>query len=135
MPFAVMRRKYPLLKFTIPLALLVAAVGLFLFFSQSQPLRAGCTPSADDSCKDGLDPMVLLPWLIAAAVVAFVGVLVRSKQAIEVPLPSDHIKQASRSEVDGILATLDEARARGDMSETRYNKAKAKVLAQAKAKK
>lgn len=135
MPFAVMRRKYPLLKFAVPAALVVFAVGLYLFFTQTQPLRAGCTPSADDSCKSGLDPMVMVPWLVAAAVIAFLGVLVRRKQAVQIALPSDHIQGASRGEVDGILSSLDEARARGDMSETRYQKAKAKVLAQAKAKK
>ncbi|MES2154043.1 MAG: hypothetical protein V4510_02820 [bacterium] len=114
-----MRQKYPLLKFTIPLAVVIAAVGLAMFFMQGEPK----------------DPAILVYTWLPAVAIALLGVAVRKKEAIEVPLPSDHIQQASRSEVDGILASLDEARAKGDMSETRYQKARAKVLAQAKGKK
>jgi len=118
MPFAVIRRKYPLLKFTIALAVVIAAVGLVMFFTTA----------------DGSPAVLLVTWGIAA-VVAFLGVVIRRKEAVEIPLPSDHLKEASRTEVDGILASLDEARAKGDMSEARYQNARAKVLAQAKPKK
>jgi len=118
MPFAVMRRKYPLLKITIPIGIVIAIVGLVMFLM--------------DPAKS---PVILLITWGIAAVVTFLGVIIRRKEAIEIPLPSDHLAAASRSEVDGVLASLDEARAKGDMTETRYQKARAKVLAQAKAKK
>lgn len=124
MPFAVMRRKYPLLKFAIPVAIILAGIGLYLLFT-----------AKDGSGQQTMDPAVMAPWLIGAVVVALLGAMVRRKEAVEVALPSDQVASASRTEVDGIISQLDEARAKGELSETRYQKAKAKVLAQAKSKK
>lgn len=124
MPFAVLRRKYPFLKIAIAIAIVLAGIGLYLLFTHK-----------DANGATDLDPVVLLPWLGGAIVVALLGAMVRRKEAVEVTLPSDHVASASRTEVDGIIDKLDEARAKGELSETRYQKAKAKVLAQAKGKK
>jgi uncharacterized membrane protein len=122
-------RKYPLLKVTLPLAAVVAAVGLWLFLThtcEAQDAAAGrCMAGEND-----YPTLLLVPWVIAAAALAFVGLLWRRKQTINVLLPSDTLAEASRQELQKLLDGLDEARAKGELTEERYQKARARVLQQ-----
>jgi hypothetical protein len=110
MAVTVSRWRYPILKVMLLLAGLAAVVGLVLFFAQGNQ-----------------DPAILLYTWVPAIALALLGAAVRRRENVEVLMPSDQLQDASRSEVEGIIAKLDEARAKGEISEERYRKAKARV--------
>lgn len=110
--------RYPLLKFLVPLAVVLAAIGFFLFLQ----------PSSDPNAAK--DPMVLVPWLVAAALVAFASLLWKRKEELTVVLPSDRLQDASRQDLQGILETLERQREKGELTPERYTKARNKVLKQ-----
>lgn len=107
--------RYPLLKFLVPLAVLVFAIGLYQFLQAAEK-----------------DPMVILPWVVAAAALAFASLLWRRKEDVTVLLPSDRLQGAKRQDLDAVLHTLDEQRERGELSPERYTKARNRVLQEMK---
>jgi len=121
MPHPVARQvsftRYPLLKFLIPLAVVVLGVGLVLFLQADDPK----------------DPGILLPWIVAAAAVAFASLLWKRKEQVTVLLPSDRLQEASRTDLEGILETLEQKRDKGELTPERYTKARNKVLAEMEA--
>ncbi|MEA3190899.1 MAG: hypothetical protein QOD77_1481 [Thermoplasmata archaeon] len=121
MSVSVSRKTYPLLKVAVPVAILLAAIGLWLFMTQKD---------ADGASN----PMNLVWWVVAAAVVVFGSLLVRRHETVEMRLPSDELEERSRTELEGLLATLDQQKARGELSPERHRKARAKIEAQLKAK-
>lgn len=104
--------RYPLLKATIVVAVVVFAVGLVMFFQQPDPR----------------DPQILLWFAVGAAAVAFAGLLWRRKEQVTVMLPSDRLHDASRTDLQGILETLETQREKGELSPERYTKARNRVL-------
>ncbi|MCA1818566.1 MAG: hypothetical protein ABR562_00495 [Thermoplasmatota archaeon] len=108
--------RYPLLKVLVPLAALVFLVGLVLFFQ-----------SADR------DPQPLLWYALAAAVIAFAGLLWKRKEEVTLVLPSDRLHDASRQDLQGILETLETQREKGELTPERYTKARNRVLKEMKA--
>jgi hypothetical protein len=131
------RKSYPLLKLLLPLALLVLAVGIFLFFTHT----ADCTQALVDNgekCTVGgtyhdHPTGVLLPYVIAAALVALGSLLYRRKEQYTLVFPTDQLHGKSRQELEKVLAGLEEARAKGDITPERYTKARDRVLAELKA--
>jgi hypothetical protein len=119
--------RYPLLKFLVPLAVVVAILGVFLFFTQN-PTGPACGAAGQEACPK--DPMVLLPWLLVAAVLAFASLLWKRKEEVTVVLPSDRLQDASRQDLQGILETLERQREKGELTPERYTKARNKVLKQ-----
>ena len=113
--------RYPLLKFLVPLAVVIFIVGLWYFFKLQ-------TPAADGS----LDPMPLLWFAIVAAVVAFASLAWKRKEEVTLLLPTDRLHEASRQDLQGILATLDTQREKGELSDERYTKARNRVLQEMK---
>jgi hypothetical protein len=113
--------RYPLLKFLAPLAILIFAVGLFFFFTQTT------------SEEQGLDPKPLLWFALAAAAVLFASLLWKRKEQVTVLLPSDRLQEATRQDLQGILETLERQREKGELTPERYTKARNKVLAEMKA--
>ncbi|MFO1536165.1 MAG: hypothetical protein ABR586_10905 [Thermoplasmatota archaeon] len=130
------RKSYPLLKFLLPLALLVLAVGIFLFFTH----ETACTQelvSNGESCTLGgtyrdHPTMVLLPYVIAAALLAIAGLAWRRKEKYTLVFPTDQLQGKSRQELQKVLDGLEEARAKGDITQERYTKARDRVLAEMK---
>lgn len=110
------RKTYPLLPWCIGLAVIIAIVGVVMSGLVTNP--------------SGADVMTLVIALVVAAVVAFAALLYRRKEVYEVTLPTDRLAEANRSELQGILQGLDEAKAKGEIPEERYQKAKAKILAE-----
>lgn len=126
------RKSYPLLKFLLPLALVVLAVGLYMFFTHT----CSAADAASGVCEPGkadYPTMVLLPWVIAAALLAFAGLLWRRKEKLTLVFPTDQLQGKSRQELQKVLDGLEEARAKGELTEDRYHKARDRVLAEMKA--
>jgi uncharacterized membrane protein len=125
-------KSYPLLKFTLPLAVIIAAVGIVLFMTHStqctadlknrgQPCTLGETFHDHPTGK-------LLPYVLGAVVVALLGVTVRRRETVNVLLPSDTLEAASRAEQQKLLDGLEEARRKGELTEERYRNARDRVL-------
>jgi uncharacterized membrane protein len=131
------RKSYPLLKFLLPLAGIVLAIGLALFFMHS----ADCTQAVKDSgesCTVGgtyhdLPTGTLLPWVLVAALLALGGLAWRRKEKYTLVFPTDQLQGKSRADLEKVLQGLDEARAKGDITQDRYTKARDRVLAEMKA--
>jgi uncharacterized membrane protein len=123
------QKSYPLLKFLIPLAVLVFAVGLLLFFLHTGPVTdaQGRTSTGQD-----FDPTVLVPYLIVAAALAFGGLLYRRKERVTLIFPTDQLAGRSRQELEGVLKTLEEAKSKGEITPDRYAKARDRVLSEMK---
>ncbi|HEX2066543.1 MAG TPA: hypothetical protein VHI93_07005 [Candidatus Thermoplasmatota archaeon] len=125
------RKSYPLLKVLLPLALLVLAVGIFLFFTHT----CSAADAADGRCEAGKADYptgVLLPYIVAAAAVALAGLLYRRRERVTLVFPTDQLHGKSRQELEKVLAGLEEARAKGDITPDRYAKARDRVLAEMK---
>ncbi|HUR61076.1 MAG TPA: hypothetical protein VM286_01760 [Candidatus Thermoplasmatota archaeon] len=128
------RKSYPLLKFLLPLAALVLVVGLTLFFMHT----ATCTQAVKDNGEDCTvggtyadhPTMVLLPWVVVAALLALGSLLWRRHEKYTLVFPTDQLSGKSRAELEKVLQGLDEARAKGDITQDRYTKARDRVLAE-----
>ena len=123
------QKSYPLLKFLIPLAVLVFAAGLLMFFLHTGPVTDS---QGRVSTGHDFDPMVLIPYLVVAAVLAFGGLLWRRKERVTLIFPTDQLAGRSRQELEGVLQTLEEAKRKGEMTPERYVKARDRVLAEMK---
>lgn len=113
-------KRYPLLKFLVPLAALVFAFGLFMFFNQAD--ADAQTPGQQ------LNPLVLLPYIAVSVGLAFAGLLWKQEEDVTLLLPSDTLVGKSRGELQRVLDGLEEAKAKGELDQARYEKAKARVL-------
>jgi hypothetical protein len=113
-------KDYPLVKWLLVVAAVLAGVGLV----QSRVLT---------DPNEG-DPMLLLYFLVPAVLLPFVAMLFPRRQVRTMELPTDHLAGMSRQELEGVLKGLDEAKAKGDMDDARYAKARERVLAAIKAK-
>jgi hypothetical protein len=117
MPRTLTLTRYPLLKVSLPLGLLILLAGLVVFFTNAN------------------DAMMLLPFLVVAALVAFAGLLWRKREAVEMVLPTDRLHERSRKELQGILETLDASKAKGELTEERYQKARDRIVKEMKGRK
>jgi hypothetical protein len=103
--------RYPLLKFMVPLAVVALGIGIYLFVADAEH-----------------DPMGLLPWLAAFAILMAIPFLWRRKEEYTVLLPTDRLEGADRRQLEGILETLEQQRDKGELSPERYTKARNRVL-------
>lgn len=110
------RKSYPLLPWALGLAGVLFVVGVVM---------SGVVTNADSG-----DVTTLLVFIGIAFVVALAGLAWRRKQTVEVVLPTDRLHDASRTELQGILEGLEAARAKGEIPAERYEKAKARILAE-----
>ncbi len=127
-------QRYPLLKVTIPLALVVAAIGVYLFVVSTASCTAelvteGVCASGQASYNDR-PTMVILPWILAAALVAIAGALVKKKDEVTFVFPTDQLAQSSRADLQKVLDGLEEARRKGEIPQDRYVNARDRVLAE-----
>lgn len=128
------RKSYPLLKFLLPLAGVVLAIGLFLFFTH----MADCTAelkASGEKCTVGTQyndypTSLLLLWMVAAVVLALVGLAWRRKEKYTLVFPTDQLAGKSRQDLQKVLDGLEEALAKGDITQDRYTKARNRVLAE-----
>lgn len=120
------RRNYPLLKLLVPLALLVFAFGIFMFFTQ--PDASPDRPGVPGEPGVQLSPAVLVPYILVAAVLAFGGLLWRKEEEVTLVFPSDQLQGKNRSDLQKVLDGLDESLAKGEITKERYDNARARVL-------
>jgi predicted MFS family arabinose efflux permease len=113
-------KTYPL----VPVALVVSGILVVI----------GIVTSGIVSDPDGADVNTLLLFLAAAVVLPFLTLLIRRRRVVTVEMPSDHLAAMSKSELEGVLAQLDAAKAKGDMDDPRYANARERVMAALKSK-
>ncbi len=130
-------QRYPLLKFTLPIALIVAGIGIFLFVTHQATCSAEA--SAAGTCAIGAkytdyDPLILLMWVGPAALVLMASAFVKRKDEMTLVYPTDQLKSSSRADLQKVLEGLEEARKKGEIPEDRYVNARNRVLAEMKGK-
>lgn len=113
-------KSYPLLRWALVLSAALVVLGV---------LRSGLVTDPDNA-----RPTLLVGFLVAAAILPFASLLVARRQVVTVELPSDHLSAMGRQELEGVLGQLDAAKAKGEMDDARYTKARERVLAALKAK-
>ena|SRR5687767_10601149 len=113
-------KSYPMVKWFLIVSAALVVLGLVMSKVLSDP--------------DNADTNTLLMFLAAAAVLPFLAMLFPRRRVLTVDMPSDHLAGMSKAELEGVLGQLDAAKAKGDMDDARYSKARERVLAAIKAK-
>src|SRR5688500_16347075 len=112
-------KSYPMVKWFLIVSAVLVILGLVMSKVLSDP--------------DNADTNTLLMFLGAAVVLPFLAIVFPRRQVLTVDLPTDHLSGMSKSELEGVLGQLDSAKAKGDMDDTRYAKARQRVLEAIKA--
>lgn len=113
-------KSYPMVKWFLVVSLILLAVGLWRSKLITDP--------------DNAQPMMLVWFVIPAVILPFLALAFPRREVVTVELPTDSLTGRSRSELEGILQQLDAAKAKGEMDEGRYTKAREKILAAMKGK-
>ena len=130
-------QRYPLLKVTLPLALIVAGIGIYLFVTHQSTCTAEGATSGNctaGSQYNDYDPMILLLWVGPAALVLLASAFVKRKDEMTLLYPTDQLKSSSRADLQKVLEGLEEARKKGEIPEDRYVNARNRVLSEMKGK-
>ena len=113
-------KSYPMVKWFLIVSAALVVLGLVMSKVLSDP--------------DNADTNTLLMFVGAAVVLPFLAMLFPRRRVLTVDVPTDHLAGMSKAELEGVLGQLDAAKAKGDMDEARYSKARGRVLAAIKAK-
>ncbi len=113
-------KSYPMVKWFLIVSAVLVILGLVMSKVLSDP--------------DNADSGTLLMFLGAAVVLPFVAMLFPRRQVLTLDLPTDHLSGMSKTELEGVLSQLDAAKAKGEMDDLRYAKARERILASIKAK-
>jgi hypothetical protein len=109
-------KSYPMVKWFLILSAILVAVGLWM---------SGILTNA----KEGETDITLFVICIGIAVVLpFLAMLFPRREVLTVETPTDHLAGMSKTELEGVLGQLDAAKAKGEMDDTRYAKARERVL-------
>ena len=107
-------KSYPMVKWFLVVSAVLVVLGLVMSKVLSDP--------------DNADTTTLLMFLGAAAVVPFLAMLFPRRKVLTMEVPTDRLSGMSKAELEGVLSTLDAAKAKGEMDDTRYAKARERVL-------
>lgn len=113
-------KRYPLVKWFLIAAGILALVGLFVSGIITDP--------------NGADTNLFLFFLIPAILLPFLAMLFPKREVVQMELPSDSLSAMSKAELEGLLQQLDTAHGKGEMDEARYTNARNRVLGAIKAK-
>jgi hypothetical protein len=113
-------KSYPMVKWFLILSGVLVVLGLVMSKILSDPNNA--------------DNNTLLMFLGAAVVLPFLALLFPRRRVLTMEVPTDHLSGMSKTELEGVLSQLDTAKAKGEMDDTRYAKARERVLDAIKAK-
>ncbi|MFA5944877.1 MAG: hypothetical protein WC876_10470 [Candidatus Thermoplasmatota archaeon] len=113
-------KSYPMVKWFLIGSAILVILGLVMSKVLSDP--------------DNADSTTLLLFLGGAVVLPFLAMLFPRRNVLTLELPTDHLSGMSKSELEGVLSQLDAAKAKGEMDDTRYAKARERVLATIKSK-
>lgn len=108
-------KSYPMVKWFLIVSAVLVVLGLVMSKVLSDP--------------DAADTNTLLMFLGAAVLLPFLAMLFPRRQVHTIEMPTDHLAGMSKSELEGVLSQLDAAKAKGEMDDTRYAKARERVLA------
>jgi hypothetical protein len=114
-------KTYPLLKWLLVLSAVVVVVGLFMSGIATDP--------------DNADRNLFFIAIGIAVLLPFLALAMPRRRVVQMELPTDHLAGMSKTELEGVLAQLDAAKAKGEMDEGRYAKARERILAAMKAQK
>lgn len=112
---------YPLIGWLVALAIVVLALGLW---------KSGLFTGTSTDDRTGL----LIGAVVVAILLPFLALAFPRRNVLTVELPSDHLAGMSRQELEGVLAQLDSAKAKGEMDDQRYTNARKRVVAALKTK-
>ena len=107
-------KSYPMVKWFLIVSAVLVVLGLVMSKVLSDP--------------DNADTNTLLMFLGAAVVLPFLAMLFPRRQVHTIEMPTDHLAGMSKTELEGVLSQLDAAKAKGEMDDTRYAKARERVL-------
>lgn len=113
-------KSYPMVKWFLAASAVLVVLGLVMSKVLSDPEEA--------------DTNTLLLFIGAAIVLPFLAMLFPRRRVLALELPTDHLAGMSRTELEGVLAQLDEAKASGKMDADRHAKARQRIVAAIKAK-
>jgi uncharacterized membrane protein YgaE (UPF0421/DUF939 family) len=113
-------KSYPMVKWFLIVSAVLVVLGLVMSKVLSDP--------------DNADTGTLLMFIGAAVVLPFLAMLFPRRKVLTVDMPTDHLSGMSKTELEGVLSQLDAAKAKGDMDDARYGKARERVLEAIKAK-
>jgi uncharacterized membrane protein YgaE (UPF0421/DUF939 family) len=114
-------KSYPMVKWFLVGSGVLVVLGLVMSKVLSEP--------------DEADSTTLLMFLGAAVVLPFLAMLFPRRRVVEMELPTDQLSGMSKAELEGVLSQLDAAKAKGEMDDVRYAKARERILASIRAKK
>ena len=78
---------------------------------------------------------LLIGAIVVAILLPFLALAFPRRQVVQMELPSDSLSKASRTELQGMLDSLEEGKRKGEISQDRYNKARDRIVAAMKGKK
>ena len=107
-------KSYPMVKWFLVVSAVLVILGLVMSKVLSDP--------------DNADTSTLLMFIGAAVVLPFLAMLFPRRKVLTVEMPTDHLAGMSKTELEGVLSQLDAAKAKGEMDDTRYAKARERVL-------
>ncbi len=84
---------------------------------------------------DNADTQLFLIFVGAAIVIPFLALALPRQRVLEVALPTDHLANATRQDLQGMLDGLEEGKRKGEITPDRYAKARDRILAEMKGKK
>lgn len=114
-------KTYPLLKWFLVAAAVVVALGLWL---------SGILSAAQADNRS-----LFIGAVVVAIILPFLALAFPRREVVQIELPSDHLANASRKELQGMLDGLEEGKRRGEIPQDRYNKARDRIVAAMKGKK
>ena len=114
-------KTYPMLKWFLVASALIVVVGLVL---------SGVLTPDDGESNTG----VLIGCIVVAALLPFLAMAFPRREVLTMELPTDRMSGMPRAELEGLLQQLDTAKAKGEMDEARYARARSRVLDAIKAK-
>jgi hypothetical protein len=108
-------KSYPLLRGAIILSAILLLVGIFV---------TGIVTDPDDA-----DIPLFVALVVVAGILPFLALTWRRHETILYELPSDRLAGVPRRDLEGMLEALESAKARGDLPEGRYARARERIMA------
>lgn len=113
-------KSHPLVKWFLLVSIVLVVIGLIQSKLVTEP--------------DDAEPLVLVWFVIPAAILPFLALAFPRREVLTMEMPTDRLDGMSKAELEGVLSQLDAAKAKGEMDDQRYAKARERVLAAIKSK-
>ena len=74
-------------------------------------------------------------FIVGAVILPFLSLAFPRREVVVMELPTDHLANATRQELQGMLDSLEQGKQKGELTQDRYNKARDRIVAAMKDKK